>query len=103
MYLDASQTSANVTLIAGSQDAVLVSGAGVDTLIGGTGDDTFSTINAGGGEVDLAGAGAGICDLTGKALDSPMTLDVSQAGANVTLIGNNQGNRYWWAAAATTR
>jgi len=41
MYLDARQTSANVTLIAGSQDAVLVSGAGFDTLIGGTGDDTF--------------------------------------------------------------
>jgi hypothetical protein len=38
---NASQTSANVTLIAGSQDAVLVSGAGVDTLVGGTGDDTF--------------------------------------------------------------
>jgi hypothetical protein len=37
MYLDASQTSANATLIAGSQDAVLVSGVGVDTPIGGTG------------------------------------------------------------------
>jgi hypothetical protein len=31
MYPDASQTGANVTLAAGSQDAVVVSGAGVDT------------------------------------------------------------------------
>jgi Ca2+-binding RTX toxin-like protein len=41
LYLDARQTSANVTLKAGSGDAVLLSGAGVDTLVGGTGNDLF--------------------------------------------------------------
>ncbi len=41
MYLDARQTSDDVTLIAGSGASILVSGAGVDTLIGGTGNDLF--------------------------------------------------------------
>src|SRR5258708_9852027 len=43
MYLDASQTSDNVTLKAGSGDAVFVGGGGVDTLLAGCGEAQLLT------------------------------------------------------------
>jgi hypothetical protein len=56
--LDARQTNANVTLKAGSGDAVLFSGAGVDTLIGGSGNNLFYLIyGTGAGTTFTGGSG----------------------------------------------
>jgi Ca2+-binding RTX toxin-like protein len=155
--LDASATTDNVTMIAGSADANLIAGAGVDTLIGGAGNDTFytgydtaagstftggtgtntlvaqvgdisvmnitgmdtldayglgsvtltadqlaefGTINTG-GTTGLVAAGAGTYDLTGKTLDSVMTLDASQTSADVTLIGSDQDGQTLVGGAGT--
>jgi Ca2+-binding RTX toxin-like protein len=85
--LDASSTSADVTLIAGSADTTLTSGTGVDTLTGGNGNDTFAlsfdsptgtTITGGGGTNILQTA---VADLSQMNISGVQTLDMENNGS----------------------
>jgi len=85
--LDASQTSANVTLIADNQNGdVLVAGSGVDTLIGGSGNDTFYTgYSAPAGTTITGGSGSNtlvdyVNDISGMNITGIQTLDATGLG-----------------------